>query len=167
MTKLAVFSRQNLIIAVNSFSLMCTITLTMPQFLHAVYNITVDRAPGRFSSHHFRNCWSILCLNSMKKKIIIITSAHPPPFSNLCGGQTNNFFWPKWYQHLLIDKTPPFLKWYSSPTWPWTGAPVPPLVPWTALSAVLHRCPSHTLKWDIMKKRFCYYNNGLWSISKV
>ncbi len=45
MTELAVFSRRNLMIAVNLFSLMCTIELTMPQFLHVVYDITADRAP--------------------------------------------------------------------------------------------------------------------------
>ncbi len=48
MTKLAVFSRQNLMIAVNLFSSMCTIMLTMPQFLYVMYDITVDRALGRF-----------------------------------------------------------------------------------------------------------------------
>ena len=36
------------------------------QFLHVVYDSTVDRAPGRFSSH-CRNRWSILCLKSKNK----------------------------------------------------------------------------------------------------
>ena len=80
MTKFIVFSRQSLMIAVNSFSLMCTIMLTIPQSLHVVYDITVDRPPGRFPSHHCRNRWSILCFNSEKQKTK--TSAHPPPFSN-------------------------------------------------------------------------------------
>ena len=44
--------------------------------------------------------WSILCLNSKKKK----TSAHPPPFSNLCGGQTDNLFLPYWAANLFIFK---------------------------------------------------------------
>ncbi len=52
MTKVAVFSRQNWMIVVNSFSLVYTIALTIPQFLHVVYDITVDHAPGRFSNHH-------------------------------------------------------------------------------------------------------------------
>ena len=43
---------KNLMIADNLFSPMCTIALTIPQFLHVVYDITMDRAPGRFSSHH-------------------------------------------------------------------------------------------------------------------
>ena len=68
MTKPAVFSHQNLMIDVNLFSLMCIITLTIPQFLHVIYDITVDHAPGRFSSHHCRNHWSTLCSNSKKKK---------------------------------------------------------------------------------------------------
>ena len=42
--------------------------ITMPQFLHVAYDITVD---------------------SQKKKNLPPT---PPPFSNLGGGQTNNFF---------------------------------------------------------------------------
>ncbi len=81
---------------VNLFSLMCKIVLTIPQSLHVVYDITVDRAPGRFSSHHCRNRWSILCLNSKKtnkqtKKAPKQPYAHLPSFSNLCGEQTNNF----------------------------------------------------------------------------
>ena len=38
MIKLAVFSRQNLMIAANSFSSMCTIAQTITQLLHVVYD---------------------------------------------------------------------------------------------------------------------------------
>ena len=79
------FSRQDLMIAVNSFSSMFTIALTMPQFLHVVYDITVDRAPSRFSSHYCRNRWAILCLNRKKKQL----PPSRPIFKNVCGGQTN------------------------------------------------------------------------------
>ncbi len=91
MTKFIVFSRQSLMIAVNSFSLMCTIMLTIPQSLHVVYDITVDRPPGRFPSHHCRNRWSILCFNSEKKK----TLATRPHFQICVEGKQTIFFWPK------------------------------------------------------------------------
>ncbi len=91
MTKFTVFSRQNLMIAVNLFSLMCTIALTMPQFLHVVYDISVYGAPGRFSSHHCQNHWSILCLNSKKKKKKKKSSA-PPHFQICVEGKQTIFF---------------------------------------------------------------------------
>ena len=82
MTKLAVFSHQNLMTAVNSYSLTCKITLTIPQSLHIVYDITVDRTPGRFSSHHCRNRWSI---EQLKKTL-------PPIPIFIFVWRANNFF---------------------------------------------------------------------------
>ncbi len=87
MTKLAVFSRQNLMIAVISFSLLCTMVLTIPSSymlctislwtMHLVdFPATIAETVGQY------------CVWTVKKK----SSARPSPFSNLCGGQTNNIF---------------------------------------------------------------------------
>ena len=81
-------------VAVNLFSLMCIIAQTIPQVLHVVYDITVDSTPERFSSHHGRNRWSILCLNSKKKK-----KRNPPtlPHFQICvESKQTTFFLPYW-----------------------------------------------------------------------
>ena len=71
MTKLAVFSHQNLMIAINSFSLLCTIVRT----IHSSYILCTIS----LCSQNCRNRWSILCLNSKKKTKTKKTNKNLPP----------------------------------------------------------------------------------------
>ena len=110
MTKLAVFSCQNLMIAVNLFTLMCTnynCTNYSTVLTSCVWYITVDHAPGRFSSYHCWNHWSILCLNSKKERERggkKNPSAHSPPFSNLVWKANKHFFVALWSLHVsMVD----------------------------------------------------------------
>ncbi len=66
MTKLAVFSHQKLMIAVNSFSSMCTIALTIPQFLHVMLGPTITLWTLHLVNFPATIGHSILCLNSKK-----------------------------------------------------------------------------------------------------